>query len=83
VGLARVVTDYATFAWLCDVLVDETYRGRGIGKMLVAAALGHPNLAGMRRWLLATRDAHELYRAFGFKELASPQRWMELYDPSK
>lgn len=81
VGLARVVTDRATFAWLCDVIVDEDYRGRGIGKALVAAALAHEELQGMRRWMLATRDAHELYRRFGFTELAAPERWMELFNP--
>jgi GNAT superfamily N-acetyltransferase len=83
VGIARVVTDYATFAWLCDVIVDEAYRGRRIGRALVAAALAHPDLQGMRRWMLATRDAHELYRPFGFTDLAAPERWMELYDPSR
>jgi GNAT superfamily N-acetyltransferase len=81
VGLARVVTDRATFAWLCDVIVDEDYRGRGVGKALVAAAMAHPELQGMRRWMLATRDAHQLYRRFGFAELAAPERWMELYSP--
>jgi len=83
IGLTRVVTDYATFAWLCDVIVDERYRGRGIGKALVEAALTHPELKGMRRWILATRDAHALYRRFGFTELAGPERWLELYDPAR
>ncbi len=83
VGLTRVVTDYATFAWLCDVIVDERYRGRGIGKALVAAAMEHPDLTGMRRWILATRDAHGLYHRFGFTELAGPERWLEKYDPNR
>jgi GNAT superfamily N-acetyltransferase len=76
IGLARVVTDYATFAWLCDVFVDEQYRGRGIGKWLMATILGYPQLQGLRRFLLATRDAHGLYSQFGFTPLPVPERWM-------
>jgi GNAT superfamily N-acetyltransferase len=78
VGFARVVTDYATFAWLADVFIDEEYRGRGLGKWLVETVLNHPELHGVPRWLLATRDAHELYRRFGFAALAAPERRMEL-----
>jgi GNAT superfamily N-acetyltransferase len=81
VGLARIVTDYATFAWLCDVFVDEAYRGQGIGKWLMATILDHPRLAGIRRILLATRDAHGLYRQFGFVDLNAPERWMERLVP--
>ena len=77
IGLARVVTDYATFVWLCDVFVDERYRGHGIGKWLMATILSHPDLQGLRRFLLATRDAHGLYAQFGFTPLGSPERWME------
>jgi GNAT superfamily N-acetyltransferase len=77
IGLARVVTDYATFAWLCDVFVDENYRGRGIGKWLMATVMSHPELQGMRRFLLATRDAHGLYAQFGFAALNAPEIWME------
>ena len=77
VGLARVVTDYATFAWLCDVFIDEAYRGRGFGKWLMATILSHPDLQGLARFLLATRDAHGLYRQFGFATLGAPERWME------
>ena len=76
IGLARVVTDYATFAWLCDVFVDEQHRGRGIGKWLMATILDHPQLQGLRRFLLATRDAHGLYSQFGFEPLPMPERWM-------
>ena len=81
VGLARVVTDYATFAWLCDVFVDEAYRGQGIGKWLMATILNYPGLAVIRRFLLATRDAHGLYRQFGFIDLNAPERWMERLVP--
>lgn len=81
VGLARIVTDYATFAWLCDVFVDEAYRGQGIGKWLMATILDHPGLARIRRFLLATRDAHGLYRQFGFIDLNAPERWMERLVP--
>lgn len=81
-GFARVVTDRATFAWICDVVVDPDDRGRGVGKRLVEAILGHPDLAGMRRFLLATLDAHGLYARYGFTPLVRPTRWMELFDDS-
>lgn len=82
VGFARVVTDYATFAWLADVFVLEEYRGRGLGKWLIEVILAHPLLQGFRRWALSTKDAHELYRGFGFNELTRPERWMERPDPN-
>ena len=77
IGFARVVTDYATFAWLADVFVLDEHRGQGLGKWLVEVIVSHPTLQGFRRWLLATRDAHELYRRFGFTELSDASRWME------
>jgi GNAT superfamily N-acetyltransferase len=76
VGFARVVTDRATFAWLADVYIESAHRGRGLSKRLMAALLGHPELAGMRRWMLATADAHGLYRQFGFAELVNPGRFL-------
>jgi GNAT superfamily N-acetyltransferase len=79
VGFARVVTDYATFAWLADVFILEQHRGRGLSKWLVEVITTHPELQGFRRWLLATRDAHELYRRYGFTELQDPSRWMEKF----
>jgi GNAT superfamily N-acetyltransferase len=82
IGFARVVTDYATFAWLADVFVLEEYRGRGLGKWLIEVIVAHPQLQGFRRWALATKDAHELYRDFGFNELMRPERWMERPDPN-
>lgn len=82
VGFARVVTDYATFAWLADVFVLKEHRGRGLSKWLMEVILGHPELQGFRRWALATKDAHELYRKFGFIDLHRPERWMERPDPS-
>ena len=81
VGFARVVTDYATFAWLADVFILEKYRGQGLSKWLVEVILEHPELQGFRRWVLATKDAHELYRKFGFRDLKRPERWMERPDP--
>jgi GNAT superfamily N-acetyltransferase len=81
IGFARVVTDCATFAYLCDVFVDERYRGQGLGKWLMEAVMGHPDLQGLRRWTLATRDAHGLYKQFGWTELRNPGRWMEIYNP--
>ena len=81
VGFARVVTDYATFAWLADVFILKEHRGRGLSKWLMEVILAHPELQGFRRWVLATKDAHELYRRFGFRELHRPERWMERFDP--
>jgi GNAT superfamily N-acetyltransferase len=81
VGFGRVVTDYATFAWVADVFVLEEARGRGLGTWLVEVMLAHPRLQGFRRWSLATKDAHEIYRGFGFSELKRPERWMERRDP--
>ena len=75
VGFARVVSDRARIAWLSDVFVLDAHRGRGLGAWLVATALDDPRLAGVRRWLLATRDAHPLYRRFGFED-APPGRYM-------
>ena len=76
VGLARVVTDRATFAWLCDVFVDERFRGQGISKRLLEELERHPSLAGVRRWCLATRDAHGLYAKYGYQPVPEG-RWME------
>ncbi len=76
VGFARVVTDEATFAWICDVFVDESVRGHGVGRRLMAAIVGDPRLQGLKRMLLATDDAHGLYAGFGFAPLAEPGKWM-------
>jgi GNAT superfamily N-acetyltransferase len=79
VGFARVVTDYATFAYLADVFVLEPHRGRGLGKWMMEVVFSHPELQGLRRWIRATRDAHELYRKYGFTELEEPPIFMERY----
>jgi GNAT superfamily N-acetyltransferase len=76
-GFARVVTDRATFAWLADVFIIEEVRGGGLGKKLVAAILAHPDLQGLRRFMLGTRDAHKLYERYGFSSLEFPERFME------
>ena len=81
VAFARVVTDRATFAYLCDVYVLEAYRGRGLGKRLMGEIDAHPELQGLRRWSLVTRDAHGLYAQFGFVTPARPERYMERVDP--
>jgi len=81
VAFARVVTDRATFAWLCDVFVSERARGQGVGTRLIAAVVAHPDLQGLRRWALRTRDAHTLYARFGFATLAEPGRSMERHNP--
>jgi GNAT superfamily N-acetyltransferase len=78
IGFARVVTDYATFAWLADVYVLEEFRGEGLGRWLVEVILSHPELQNLRRWILGTRDAHELYRRFGFKEIEQPEFYMHI-----
>lgn len=77
-GMARVVTDRATFAWICDVFVGGSWRGRGLGKALMAYLADHPDLQGLRRTHLATRDAHGLYAQFGFVPLTGVDRWMEI-----
>ena len=81
IGLARVITDYATFAYIADVYILEAYRGRGLSKWLMTCILSHPDLQGLRRWCLLTRDAHGLYRQFGFEPTKVPERWMELTNP--
>ena len=78
VGVARVITDRATFAYLADVFVEPAYRGRGVGAAIVRAIRAHPELQGLRRWLLATADAHGLYEKFGFTRVTDPTRWMEI-----
>lgn len=81
VGFARVITDYTTFAYLADVFIIESHRGRGLSKFLMECILSEPRLQGFRRWTLATRDAHALYAQFGFKALAKPDRFMEIHNP--
>jgi GNAT superfamily N-acetyltransferase len=81
VGFARVITDYATYAYIGDVFVLESYQGDGLGKWLMECILRHPWLQGLRRWSLATMDAHGLYAKFGFTPLKTPERFMELHDP--
>lgn len=82
VGLARVISDGATFAYLCDVYVLEEHRGGGLGVWLIGAVVDHPDLRGLRRFMLATRDAHGLYAKYGFTPLSGPEKWMEIYKPS-
>lgn len=80
VAMARVVTDRATFGWICDVFVDTSHRGHGLGKALMAYLKAHPDLQRLRRLHLATRDAHSLYAQFGFTPLSKPESWMEIRD---
>jgi N-acetylglutamate synthase-like GNAT family acetyltransferase len=77
IGFARVITDGATFAYLCDVFIDENYRGKKLGTWLLQCILEHPDVAGVRRFCLATKDAHEFYKQFGFMSLQEPKRFME------
>jgi GNAT superfamily N-acetyltransferase len=80
IGFARVITDYATFGYLSDVFVLESHRARGLATWLMRVVLGHPDLRGLRRWVLVTRDAQELYRKLGFRDLEDPSRYMEIVD---
>jgi len=79
VGFARVISDFATIAYLGDVLVLESYRGRGLSKWMMECIMQHPSLQGLRRWILLTRDAHALYSQFGFTPVKVPERYMELH----
>ena len=82
VGFGRVVTDRATFAYLADVYILEEHRGKGLSRRLMEAVFAHPDLQGLRRMLLATKDAHTLYARYGFKSLAAPERMMEIHRPN-
>ncbi len=82
IGFARVVTDYATFAYLGDVFILEKFRGRGLSKWLMETIMNHPDLQGFRRWILATKDAHALYEKFDFTGLKFSERWMEKTAPN-
>jgi GNAT superfamily N-acetyltransferase len=77
IGFARVITDFATFAWIADAFVTPQHRGKGLSKWLMETILNHPELQGFRRWVLATKDAQDLYAKFGFAPLRQPKRWME------
>ena len=81
VGFARVISDFATIAYLGDVFVLDSHRGRGLSKWMMECILQHPALQNLRRWILLTRDAHELYRKFGFTALKAPDRYMEWHRP--
>ena len=81
IGFARMITDKATFAYLADVFIIEEYRGRGLSKWLMEVIMSHPSLQGLRRMMLATRDAHGLYEKFGFTALQNVDRWMQKHDP--
>jgi GNAT superfamily N-acetyltransferase len=80
VGFARIISDLATFAYLADVFIVPPFRGRGLSRWLMECIVGHPDLQGLRRWMLATRDAHGLYAKFGFTAMARPETWMERHD---
>ncbi len=82
VGFARVITDFATFAYLGDVFISDEFRRQGLSKWLMEVIINHPQLQGLRRWILATRDAHALYEKFEFAALRHPERWMEKTAPN-
>lgn len=82
-GFARVVTDKATFAYICDVFILPEFRGLGLSKWLMQTIVNHSELQGLRRWSLATADAHNLYSQFGFTPVSHPERWMEVFTPYK
>jgi len=80
IGFARIISDFSTIAYLGDVYILEAYRGHGLSKRLMEVIMDHPNLQGLRRWVLLTGDAHGLYRQFGWTDLADSTKWMELHD---
>jgi GNAT superfamily N-acetyltransferase len=82
IGFARVVSDFATFAYIGDVFILQEFRGKGLSKLLMEAMLSHEDLQGLRRWVLATKDAHGLYEQFNFSGLRFPERWMEKTAPN-
>jgi GNAT superfamily N-acetyltransferase len=82
VGFARVISDFATYAYIGDVFVLESFRGLGLGKWMMESIMQHPRLQGLRRWTLLARDAHGLYAQFGFTPLRTPEKYMELHDPA-
>jgi GNAT superfamily N-acetyltransferase len=81
IGFARVISDKATFAYIADVFIEEAYRGQGLSKWLMEEIMAHPDLQGLRRMMLATRDAHGLYAQFGFESLTFTDRWMQIHKP--
>jgi GNAT superfamily N-acetyltransferase len=81
VGFARIISDCATFAYLADVFILPAYRGRGLSRWLMECVASHPDLQGLRRWMLATKDAHALYAKFGFFPIKTPNTWMEIHRP--
>ena len=82
VGFARVISDFATFAYIADVFVLDSHRGNGLGKFLMESIKQHPQLQGLRRWVLTTRDAHSLYAQYGFAPPKYPDRYMEIFQPN-
>jgi GNAT superfamily N-acetyltransferase len=82
VGFARIISDLATFAYLADVFIVPSYRGRGLSRWLMECIVSHPDLQGLRRWMLATQDAHALYAKFGFAPIKSSGPWMEIHRPN-
>jgi GNAT superfamily N-acetyltransferase len=82
VGYAKIITDFATIAYLGDVFIVESHRGKGLSKWLLEIIMEYVPLQGLRRWILGTRDAHELYQKYGWQPIASPERWMEIYNPA-
>ena len=80
IGFARVITDFSTIAYLGDVYIVEEKRGQGVSKWLIETVMNHPDLQGLRRWILLTGDAHGLYRQFGWTDIADPTKWMELHN---
>ena len=79
VGFARIISDQATFAYLADVFILPAYRGRGLSRWLMECIIAHPDLQALRRWMLATKDAHGLYAKFGFTPIKTPDSWMEIH----
>ncbi len=82
IGYARVVSDFSTIAYLGDLFIDENHRGKGLASWLLKTTMAHPDLQGLKRWILLTRDAHKLYQKYGWTPVSQPEKWMEQYNPS-
>ncbi len=80
IGYARIISDFATFAWLCDVYVEKDWRGKSLSKWIMECLVSHPDMKGLRRFCLATKDAHSLYSKYGFEITKTPENWMEIKD---
>ncbi len=81
IGFARVISDYSTIAYLGDLFILKDHRGKGLSRWMLEVIMNHPDLTGLRRWILVTKDAHDVYQQYGWAMVARPENWMEIHDP--